>query len=456
MMKQLLVLALLAVAGNPVALKAQIVYILGNGSGGMVAGQYDISTCTFCPEMEIPYSLFPGGNGSLVPLPNGQVIMTGVDLIYTFDPPNPVPLNTLNPPGVIYFQGGVLAPNGNVYLAGTVFVAGQVTSSLYEFNPVSNTLTLLGSFPNNTVILTELFYWNGVLYSFLSDITSSPTTFALASIQIGNPLSATVLYSYTNLCGAPMTSITSGPFAGIYGGSLDPDCSGSDLYAFDLLNNSIELECDITPSGFPYGMGAVPTGFPTAVCLCATDAGSIDTEPLSSYCVNETIAVPHNGNETLDNDDLLQYVLFSNPSDTAGSILATSNTPGFSFVPPMQTGVTYYVAAVAGNNAGGNVDLGDPCLDFSNANPVVWRPLPTVTFSVANPNVCAGACTTVTATFTGTPPFSLSYDTPATGTQTQTFPGNTGTFQVCTPAGSLPGSFAVQATALADAWCTCP
>lgn len=122
----------------------------------------------------------------------------------------------------------------------------------------------------------------------------------------------------------------------------------------------------------------------------------------------------------------------------------------------MQTGVTYYVAAVAGNNNGGNVDLNDPCLDFSNANPVVWRPLPTVTFSVANPNVCAGACTTVAATFTGTPPFTLSYDTPATGTQTQTFAGNTGTFQVCTPAGSLPGSFSVQATALTDAWCTCP
>jgi hypothetical protein len=81
--------------------------------------------------------------------------------------------------------------------------------------------------------------------------------------------------------------------------------------------------------------------------------------------------------------------------------------------------------------------------------------LPTVTFSAANPNVCAGACTTVTAAFTGTAPFTLTYSSPATGSVTQTFSGNTGTFQVCTPAGSSPGTVGVQATNLTDAWCNC-
>ena len=101
------------------------------------------------------------------------------------------------------------------------------------------------------------------------------------------------------------------------------------------------------------------------------------------------------------------------------------------------------------------VDLNDPCLDISNAVQVVWRPLPTVEFSLANPNVCAGACTDVTATFTGTAPFTLTYSSPASGTVTQTFSGNTGMFQVCTTAGSPPGSWVVQATKVVDAWCTC-
>ena len=136
-------------------------------------------------------------------------------------------------------------------------------------------------------------------------------------------------------------------------------------------------------------------------------------------------------------------------------ICLVHNIPSFTFAPPIQTEETYYIAAIAGNNLNGNVDLADPCLDFSNALQVVWRPLPTVTFSAANPNVCAGACTTVTATFTGTAPFTLTYTTPASGAATQTLPGNTGTFQVCTPPGSTPGSLVVDATQVVDATCSC-
>lgn len=72
-----------------------------------------------------------------------------------------------------------------------------------------------------------------------------------------------------------------------------------------------------------------------------------------------------------------------------------------------------------------------------------------------NPNVYAGACTTVTATFTGIAPFTLIYTSPALGTVTQTFSGKTGTFQVCTLPGSAPGSLVVQATELVDLNCTC-
>ncbi|MBL7795089.1 MAG: hypothetical protein JNJ90_01190 [Saprospiraceae bacterium] len=188
---------------------------------------------------------------------------------------------------------------------------------------------------------------------------------------------------------------------------------------------------------------------------CTTDAGVIAGNP-QTICGEVPASVATAEQTVLDSNDMLQYILFADPSDTLGSILATSTAPTFPFDPAtMQMGVTYYIAAIAGNDLNGTVDLNDPCLDISNAIPVTWQPLPTVVFSVANPDICAGSCTDITTTFTGTPPFVLTYISPA-GPVTQTFPGYTGVFQVCTPPGSLPGSLIVQATALTDAWCACP
>lgn len=168
------------------------------------------------------------------------------------------------------------------------------------------------------------------------------------------------------------------------------------------------------------------------------------------------MTVPYNTNAVLDGNDILRYILFSNTNDTLGSIIVQSNSTVIAFNPAtMQTGVTYYLATIAGDNLNGSVDLNDPCLDISNiAAQVTWRDAPTVSFSVGNPNLCAGDCTTVTATFTGLPPFNLSYTTP-NGTFTQTFPGNTGTFQVCLPPNASPGSFLIAATVITDAWCSC-
>lgn len=95
-------------------------------------------------------------------------------------------------------------------------------------------------------------------------------------------------------------------------------------------------------------------------------------------CINQPATLPHLGDEVPDGNDLLQFILFSDPTDTLGSIIAISNTPTFTFNPAtMQTGVTYYVAAIAGNNVGGNVDFNDPCFDISdNAAGLIWYPLP--------------------------------------------------------------------------------
>jgi hypothetical protein len=190
-------------------------------------------------------------------------------------------------------------------------------------------------------------------------------------------------------------------------------------------------------------------------CACITDAGTMLPQTLHA-CINEPATLTHNGDEVLDNDDLLQFILFSDLADTLGSIVAVSNTHTFTFNPAtMQTGVMYYVAAIAGNNAGGNVDLNDPCFDISdNAAQLIWHPLPEVELQTDNSYVCPGDCRTLMAVLIGTPPFTLTVTSPA-GTTTVVFQGNTGTFEICLPPGAPPGSFTVQATALTDAYCTC-
>jgi hypothetical protein len=81
-------------------------------------------------------------------------------------------------------------------------------------------------------------------------------------------------------------------------------------------------------------------------------------------------------------------------------------------------------------------------------------PLPTVSFT-GPPEVCAGNCLTFNVTLTGTPPFSLTYTTGSGGPQTATFSTNTGTLQICPPAGSPPGTTSLAALSLADTNCLC-
>ncbi len=188
---------------------------------------------------------------------------------------------------------------------------------------------------------------------------------------------------------------------------------------------------------------------------CATDAGVLSGSPLQ-LCIPEPASFTPPAQTNLEPDDLLQYVLYTDANDPAGSILATSNTPEFAFNPAtMQLGTTYYVAAMAGNGVNGNVDLNDPCLDFSNALTLVWLALPTVTFMVANPDVCAGDCLSFNVALTGTPPFSLIYTAGSGGPQTQSFSTNTGTLEICPPAGTPPGQVALSAVSLSDANCVC-
>jgi subtilisin-like proprotein convertase family protein len=82
-------------------------------------------------------------------------------------------------------------------------------------------------------------------------------------------------------------------------------------------------------------------------------------------------------------------------------------------------------------------------------------PQPTVSFTVDNPDVCAGGCTSVNANLTGLAPFTLTYTINGGGQLTEVFSSNTGTFEVCAPAGAPPGGLLLQSISLSDANCSC-
>ncbi len=411
------------------------------GGGIIKVMLLDVETCTFCNVAELPFSSPNGGQqyADILVLPDGRIVIirSGISNapIEIFTPPSQNPV-VVQP--TVTVTGMVIGPNGMVYV--------YSASGLYELNLNTNTLDFIGAWPSgiSSIVDAELYVYNGQIFGV--NMNNQAQRF---QIDVNDP-SQSFFVSNIPLNGSTYSSV------GHYGDMVLLS-QGPQFHTYNSLTETVDSSCNLAGImlSTTNAIAAIPEGSPLLACLCTTDAGTIAQAGPYNTCTNSTLTFPAATGTVLDNNDILRYILFSNPSDTAGSIVATSATPSFAFAPPMQTGVTYYVAAMAGNNLNGNVDLTDPCLDFSNALQVVWRPLPAVTFSAANPNVCAGACTTVTATFTGTAPFTLTYTTTASGTVTQTFSENTGTFQVCTAAGSPPGSLVVQATALVDAWCTC-
>jgi hypothetical protein len=429
-------------------------------NGGFIAyGQFNVETCVFCPELNLPFSPFfvGGATYDIQPLSNSNVLLAVNDKIYIFDPPSATPIQTLTMPPNVLITSVVQIPDGTIYISA---LANNSTGQLYTYNPTNNTVTLAGSFPPGTTLMDELFYWNNTLYVFGVDLTLPPPNFAaIFELTLGNPLIATPVWYVNTTCSTSTATIQTGPSAGIYTVAFEQNCSSTELSSYDLSDNTTSVQCSNFPLSLAnYGMGSIPSGYPQPAGCCVTNAGTLPAGATYNPCITTTLSFPDATQTVLDNDDILRYILFSDPADPEASIIATSVTPSFTFNPAtMQTGVIYYVAAMAGNGVAGNIDLSDPCLDFSNVLPVIWRPLPTVSFALApgnSPDLCAGQCQAVVATFSGAAPFNLTYALPS-GPVSQTFSSNSATIQVCAPAGASTGAIPLQATVLSDAWCTC-
>ena len=215
-------------------------------------------------------------------------------------------------------------------------------------------------------------------------------------------------------------------------GNLAEDCNqATQTYtvSFDISNGASPYTVDGNPvGGTTFTSGTIASGTPysfviddangcgpvtvsgTANCACVTNAGTMN--PAGGpyiFCYEfDSFSVPYSGGQSLDGDDVLQFVLHDNPGATLGTVIAVSNTTTFPTPPGMVLGQNYYVSAIAGTNDGtGNVDLNDPCLSVSQGLPVQFY-VPTVQLT-NDQTICASDCAAVGFQFTGPGPFAFDY-----------------------------------------------
>ena len=398
----------------------------------------DLDNCTACEVLAFEEFTLAADMWDFTFLEDGR-LLTAENELAIYDPPyNSPTLYGLPPPGGSI--RGIHLFNGTVYMF-TFF-------GLYTFDPATNQIDFIGSWPPAMVLggfNYEFFDYNGDLYAM--EIGGSGGT-DIWVIDIADPENSTLANVVIGLSTGATT---------LNGEVITTNQTWVQLY--DFATNTNTNICFGPDMGIPAftlnNLSYLPASVPPLPCLCETNAGSmvVGTE---NICLPDNAVAPFNNDESLDNDDLLQYILFTDVTDTLGSILVTSNTPDFAFdAVTMQAGITYYLASIAGDDLNGNVDLDDDCLDISNAAEVVWHEPPTVELSLTSPDVCQGACLNVDVTLTGTPPFELIFDTPNTPGQTANFGGLNDILEICVPSAAATGDFEVELLQLTDAFCTC-
>ncbi|MCC6724402.1 MAG: T9SS type A sorting domain-containing protein [Saprospiraceae bacterium] len=121
---------------------------------------------------------------------------------------------------------------------------------------------------------------------------------------------------------------------------------------------------------------------------CTTSAGTMTPGNLDE-CVGTSFSVLlHNEDEVLDANDVLKLVVHDGTATTLGNVLQFYSTQWQAFIldtpPGAVPGVTYQIAAIAGNPDGnGGVDLNDPCLSFSGGVTVTFHAPQVVTVNDA-------------------------------------------------------------------------
>jgi len=201
----------------------------------------------------------------------------------------------------------------------------------------------------------------------------------------------------------------------------------------------------------------------TVVNCCATDAGSLDTAAIS-VCGPKTVGIIHFGNQNLEPNDTIRFVLFSNPADPLGSVVQYSDSLYFPFLQGvMSFDSTYYAAVIAGNLlANDSIDAADPCFSLRLGPKIRWHKIPTIAVGSPPDSVCGIGCANVQFDFAGAPPFEFTWEISQNGqvlfARTESVDGFQLVVTVCPEDFDLPaddGYFNFQVNYFVDKFCGC-
>ena len=430
---------------------AQVIYFIDESNNEVIS--YDLGTCESCVVYQAGVSYLD----DLLILPNGNLLVAEVGIPnYSLEVVDVVNGTST----AIQMVPDPFGISSYIQFNGLIYIFAY--NGLYLFDYTNGSVSFVGgpwpsglsSFEGEFIIdQGNLYYIQSVNNVWLIDI-NAPENSMLA---ISNPLPTDDYIGFTTLPNGEHLVLSRGP-TGIF------------ISNYDLISGNISpIPCGDLLGSFPYlnsvtidGLTHLPPGVPAPPCLCLTEAGTVTTNPITA-CVPGDVTLIHQGDESLGTADVLNFILFTNPVDTLGSVLVQQSSSTFTYDPNLLTpGITYYLAAVAGPDAGnGLVDLSGSsgCIDLSEATPVVWQPVPEVVFVAGTTELCPEACVTVTAQLlTGTPPFNvagqlLDNTGSVVGSFNETILTTSGDFTLCAPAGVQ--GLTVQATQVGHAVCGC-
>ncbi|MFK7907767.1 MAG: hypothetical protein AB8B69_21690, partial [Chitinophagales bacterium] len=268
----------------------------------------------------------------------------------------------------------------------TFDLTGTAPWSLTYFNGFNNVTTNITTSPY--VVNVPTVQSINVSLSSISDVFCSSNLFTSTEIILNE---APTVSNITATCNGTNTAYT-----------LSFDISGGDFNTYNvtgdggnLVGSTFTSNSITSGDGYNFSIDDGNLCGPLVIngtqdCNCSTFAGTMPIEAIQ-VCENENINVTNNGDEDLDANDLLQYILHDNTGTSMGTVFAQNSTGSFAFTdatPPLEYNTIYYVSAIAGNGDGGStIDLTDECLSVAGGTPISFLQTPTPT-TAAGGNTC--------------------------------------------------------------------
>ncbi len=293
----------------------------------------------------------------------------------------------------VSFTGGT-APYTFIYE--DAFTASQEELTTDE-NPFTFSVTPSGSTVYNLISLDDQNCMGTAAGSFPVTVNPAPTISNLTTLC--NDLATAYTVSFTINSSSPNITVNP-PGSGTVSPSAPYIFTSNEIDALDGFAFEIDNE---------NGCGPVFVTDGPPVCQCITEAGTMEANVIAA-CETESISSLHNGDEMLDPNDVLGFMLHSQPDGDYSNALATNTIPTFAFDgASMLTGTTYYICPVAGNDTGsGSPDPTDDCFIVGECTPVFWYPLPTATIT-GTTTICEGETANVSFNLTGVSPHVIDY-----------------------------------------------